>query len=492
MRSCYVVVHRHSNALRLDKIKKRVKLNGGATWQFGQVAKVKSIIMEKNMTPAIQTLSTSAIQKQITIQSPDAAEQLGDTITQIAKKIIPFPQNLPRPKLLVSIDLGKDKWVVVIQSATKCTSLTLHGRTGKMQRLVDQLFEHMQKNGIADTGEVMVCHEIGADGLWIKEHLNAKGFPCIVFNPDVLLVESNGRRKAKTDGIDAAALNRAEGHIYDGILCEGVVHMPASAEVRDARRVARFREQMLKERTRASNQFKSLLSQFNEVPAKIRLAKIDVGKLTDSLGNKLPDEVRFQLGEYQRLYIHFTQLVKGQETKLKSGARKAKAGSARRKGQGQSGKPRTAGTPVPKRSAADMEDILSKLLCIRGIGYRFAWTLAYELYHKTFFTVHQVNSATGLVDTPRASGSSQRSRGISRQSSSRLRATLVELAWLWLRHQPNSDITAWFLSRTKLGVAQRRMKKVAIVAVARRIAVALWKYLDHDEIPQGVAMRTVA
>ena len=444
----------------------------------------KEPTMTIRMTPAIQT--------QITIQSPGAAEQLSDTITQIAKKIIPFPQNLNRPKLLVSVDIGKDKWVVGIQSAMKYSAFPLAGRTGKMQRLVDLLFDSMRKNGVADTGEVMVCYEIGADGLWIKEHLNAKGFPCIVFNPDVLLVESNGRKKAKTDGIDAAALNRAAGRIYDGILCDGAVHMPASAEVRDARRVERFRGLMLKGRTRVNNQFKSLLSQFNEVPAKINLGKIAVDALTDSLGNTLPEEVRFQLKEYQEQYIHYTKLINGQEKKMQAAARKAMDGAKKRSGRGQSGKPRPSGTPMPKRSADDMEDILAKLLCIKGIGYRFAWTLAYELYYKTFFAVHQVNSATGLVDTPRASGSTQRSRGISRQSNSRLRAALVELAWLWLRHQPNSDITAWFLSRTRLGVAQRRMKKVAIVAVARRIAVALWKYLEHDMIPQGAAMRTVA
>lgn len=442
------------------------------------------------MTSTIQTQSTSAIQKQITIQSPASAEQLGDTITQIAKKIISFPQNLNRPKLLISVDIGKDKWVVGIQGPMQYSVIPLGGRTGKMQRLVDLLFKYMQKYGIADTGEVMVCYEIGADGLWIKEHLNAKGFPCIVFNPDVLLVESNGRKKAKTDCIDAAALNRAEGRIYDGVLSDGAVHMPASAEVRNARRVERFRTHMLKGRTRVNNQFKSLLSQFNEIPAKIRLEKISVDSLTDSLGNTLPEEVRFQLKEYQEQYIHYTKLIKVQEKKMQTAARKAQIGAKKRSGQRQVRKPRPSGTLVPNRSASDMEAILAKLLCIKGIGYRFAWTLAYELYHKTFFTVPQVNSATGLVDTPRASGNTQRSRGISRQSNSRLRATLVELAWLWLRHQPYSDITAWFLSRTRLGVAQRRMKKVAIVAVARRIAVALWKYLEYDEIPQGVTMRT--
>ena len=436
---------------------------------------------------------TPAIQKQITTQSPAAAEQLSDTITQIAKKIIPFPQNLRRPKLTVSIDLGKDKWVVGIQSATKYSSYRLLGRTGKVQRLIDLILNAMRQFGVADTGDVMVCHEIGADGLWVKEHLNAKGFACVVFNPDILLVESNGRKKAKSDNIDAESLNKALGHIYDGILRDGVIHMPADGSVRDVRGTARFRDVMLRQRTRVSNQFKSLLSQFNEVPARLSVEKTDVGALTDSLGRQLPEEVQCQLVEYQKLHKEYTRIITEQERKMRDKARKAmdKERKMKRKA-GAPAKPMQVGHTVRRRTSADMDEILAKLLRIKGIGYRFAWVLAYELYHKTFFAVHQVNSATGLVDTPSASGSTQRSRGISRRSNSRLRATLVELAWLWLRYQPGSDMTAWFLSRTRLGVAQRRMKKVAIVALARRIAVALWKYLEHDEIPQGVVMRTVA
>ena len=213
---------------------------------------------------------TPAIQKQITPQSPSAAEQLSDTITQIAKKIIPFPQNLRRPKLTVSIDLGKDKWVVGIQSATKYSSYRLLGRTGKVQRLIDLILNAMRQFGGADTGDVMVCHEIGTDGLWVKEHLNAKGFACVVFTPDILLVKSNGRKKAKSDNIDAKSLNKVLVHIYDGILRDGVIYMPADGSVRDVCGTARFRDVMPRQRTRVNNQFKSLLSQFNKVCQAIR------------------------------------------------------------------------------------------------------------------------------------------------------------------------------------------------------------------------------
>ena len=182
-----------------------------------------------------------------------------------------------------------------------------------------------------------------------------------------------------------------------------------------------------------------------------------MGALTDSLGRPLPEEVQRQLVEYQRQHREYTRIITEQERKMRERAKKGHGQERKKTSHGHPPKPVLCGHPVQRRTPADMDDILAKLLRIKGIGYRFAWVLAYELNHKTFFAVHQVNSATGLVDTPSASGSTQRSRWISRRSNSRLRATLVELAWLWLRHQPNSDMTVWFLSRTRLGVAHRRM-----------------------------------
>ena len=100
-----------------------------------------------------------------------------------------------------------------------------------------------------------------------------------------------------------------------------------------------------------------------------------------------------------------------------------------------------------------------------------------------------MSAATGLVDTPRASGKTERSAGISRRSNNRLRGALVELGWMWLRYQAGSEIAKWFESRTALGVAHKRMKKVAIVAVGRRIAVALWKYLKFNEPIEGATIK---
>ena len=135
--------------------------------------------------------------------------------------------------------------------------------------------------------------------------------------------------------------------------------------------------------------------------------------------------------------------------------------------------------------------MLLELTRLKGIGVRTAWVLVHELLFKSFRNVRQVGSATGLVAIPRSSGSSDRCAGISRRSNNQLRATLVELAWLWLRHQPGSALSRWFRERTEDGVSCRRMRKVAIVAVARKLAVTLWKFLEHGEAPEGAVFSAV-
>ena len=133
------------------------------------------------------------------------------------------------------------------------------------------------------------------------------------------------------------------------------------------------------------------------------------------------------------------------------------------------------------------DSMLGRLTTLKGVGPRTAWVLVHELFHKDFANTRQVGCATGLVAIPRSSGSSDRCAGISRRSNNRLRATLVELAWLWLRYQPGSALSRWFGERTEDGVSSRRMRKVAIVAVARKLAVALWKFLGRGELPEGAA-----
>ena len=192
--------------------------------------------------------------------------------------------------------------------------------------------------------------------------------------------------------------------------------------------------------------------------------------LRDALGRPLPPA---EAEELKRLQRHFKEM----DADVAEADRRMKGEmSAARK-------TREAGGALTRREA-----MLVELALLKGVGPRIAWVLVHELFHKAFRTVGQVGSATGLVAIPRSSGASDRCAGISRRSNNRLRGALVELGWIWLRHQPGSDLAKWFVKRTADGVSGRRMRKVAVVAVARKLAVALWKFLEQGEIPAGAVL----
>jgi transposase len=127
---------------------------------------------------------------------------------------------------------------------------------------------------------------------------------------------------------------------------------------------------------------------------------------------------------------------------------------------------------------------LSRLV---GIGMAGAQTLAHEVYYRSFANRRQVGSYTGLTGTPYDSGASRREQGISKAGNARARTMLIELAWLWQRHQRDSELSRWFHQR--VGTIKGRIRKIAIVALARKLAVALWRYLETGLVPTGARLR---
>src|SRR5260221_1386441 len=139
-------------------------------------------------------------------------------------------------------------------------------------------------------------------------------------------------------------------------------------------------------------------------------------------------------------------------------------------------KTRRASVPAPARRRSD------DLARLKGIGEVGASRLALELFWREFSNRRQVGACVGLVPQPYDSGKSHTDQGISRQGNGRVRALLVEMAWCWLRHQPGSALTQWFNRRTQGTGSNRRARRIAIVAVARRLAIALWRYLKNGDI----------
>ena len=134
--------------------------------------------------------------------------------------------------------------------------------------------------------------------------------------------------------------------------------------------------------------------------------------------------------------------------------------------------------------AATKIELLRKL---RGVGPIFATVLTREVFYRSFANRREVGSYVGLAPTPFNSGESRRDQGVSKAGNPRARATLIELAWLWLRHQPESALSRWYCER--VGTLHGRMRKITIVAVARKLVVALWRYLESGLIPTGAVLR---
>jgi transposase len=135
-------------------------------------------------------------------------------------------------------------------------------------------------------------------------------------------------------------------------------------------------------------------------------------------------------------------------------------------------------------------EMVAALMLLCGIGERSAWPLVHEFFWRSFANRRQVGSAAGLVGTPYDSGDSVKEQGISKAGNKRIRRLMVELSWFWLRYQPESNITLWFNDR--FGPGGKRMRRVGIVAVARKLLIALWKYLEFGEVPEGVRFKAAA
>ena len=414
---------------------------------------------------------TPAIQKQFEIHAQSESEAAAQSLnlSQIFKKMKPFPEKMDRPPLIVGLDLGRGRWHAVFQSSRKSGHHSFAGM-GKAQSLVTAIRLEMGRIGLTETRDVVVCHEIGRDGWWIAEYLEAHGFACVVLSADVL---SENGRAVKTDLVDAKRLAVRLGRFFDGELeCDHIVLRP-SGEVLDGRTVSRGRADAVAMRTMLGNRIKSILSLHMEVFPGLDIRKVDMDRIRDALGRPLPPAETEELKRLQRHFLAMDADVAEADRRLRAARSEAR-------------KARQSSSPVLRTNS-----MLLELTRLKGIGVRTAWVLVHELLFKSFRNVRQVGSATGLVAIPRSSGSSDRCAGISRRSNNQLRATLVELAWLWLRHQPGSALSRWFRERTEDGVSCRRMRKVAIVAVARKLAVTLWKFLEHGEAPEGAVFSAV-
>jgi len=327
-------------------------------------------------------------------------------------------------------------------------------------------FSEIRQKAIARTGksfEIIVIQEAGLDGFWVHRVLQKEGIESHVVDP-ASIATSRRRRRAKTDRIDGEALLRALLAYKRGEprVCAMVKAPPPEDE--DRRRLCRERKVLIAERVQHVNRIKGLLFcqgvSGYEPLRRNRRQQLDALKTGD--GRVLPDYLKAQISrELDRLELLLGQI------KAVEAERDALFAAA------------TATAPMPAP--------VTMLLEIKGIGPEFAAILWMEAFFRSFANRRQVAAYAGLAPTPWQSGSVDREQGVSKAGNPRLRTMLIQLAWLWLRHQPQSALALWFKERvTRNG---GRFKKTTIVALARKLLVALWKYVTAGVVIEGAVMK---
>jgi transposase len=367
--------------------------------------------------------------------------------------------------IFVSLELSRSTWVITSLSPGSGEKMSKHSvRSGDVTRLLER-FGQLREKARTRTGQrfpIIVIQEAGLDGFWIHRVLQAEGIESHVVDP-ASIATSRRRRRAKTDKIDGEALVRALLAYKRGEPRVCAIVKAPTPEEEDCRRVCRERKVLIAERVRHVNRVKGLL--FSQGITGYKPLRRDRRQRLEELqtgdGRPLPEHLKAQIRrELDRLELLLEQIraVEAERNTLLA-----------------------AGYEVGPASA-------SMLLDIKGIGPEFAAILWSEGLFRHFDNRRQVAAYAGLAPTPWQSGSVDREQGVSKAGNPRLRTTLIQVAWLWLRHQPGSSLTHWFQDRVRRNGG--RLRKTMIVALARKLLIVLWRYVTAGVVIEGAVTRT--
>jgi len=365
--------------------------------------------------------------------------------------------------IFVSLELSRSVWLITSLSPGSGGKMSKHSvPAGDVAALLARFAELKQKT-LARTGQsfpIVSIQEAGLDGFWLHRVLESEGIESHVVDP-ASIATSRRRRRAKTDRIDGEALLRALLAYKRGEPRVCVMVKAPTPEEEDRRRLSRERKVLVAERVEHVNRIKGLL--FSQGVSGYEPLRRDRRKRLDELmtgdGRALPAHLKTQISrELDRLELLLDHI------KAVEGERNALLAEQQ-------------ATAPPTVAAGKM------LLDFKGIGPEFAAILWLEAFFRHFDNRRQLAAYAGLAPTPSQSGSVDREQGVSKAGNPRLRETLIQLAWLWLRHQPKSALALWFKERVSRNGG--RMKKVIIVALARKLLVALWKYVTAGVVIEG-------
>ena len=390
--------------------------------------------------------------------------------------------------IFISLELSRSKWLITSLVPGGGQRMSKHWvEAGDLAGLLAR-FWAIRDKVLARTGityPIVVIQEAGLDGFWIHRSLVKEGIESHVVDAASIAV-SRRRRRAKTDKIDGEALLRALLAFKRGEprVCS-MVRAPTPRD-EDRRRICRERETLIAERIRHVNRIKGLLFSQGigdyEPLRRDRRRALEAARTGD--GRALGANMKAQIGrELDRLELLLDQIAAVEAERDAMLARQPEAGTA----------PGAETVPEAEAAAgvqsAQSAARVQKLIDLNGLGAEAVAKLETEAFYRSFDNRRQLAAFVGLAGTPWKSGKIDHEQGVS-MGNQRLRQTMIQLAWLWPLHQPNSALTRWYLERTK--GASKIQKKKMVVALARKLLVALWRYVDAGVPIEGAVLKRAA
>ena len=365
--------------------------------------------------------------------------------------------------LAVSLELASAHWKIGLNDGRRDNPTVKTVSAGqpaqRLQQVVDEIAQIKAKWALPSEVRTVVLYEAGQDGFWIARALHDWGYEALVCDPASIPVPRRARR-AKTDRLDAILLvETLRAWLHGERDRMRVIRIP-SPEAEAERHVVRDRGELQKEVMQHCDRIRKLLRTYGcwETIDRDFARRLAEGQCRCHNDEPLPQHLQERLTrECQRL-----ALVQAQFEKLD----------------------KELVTHLPETT----QERVTKLQRLKGVGTTGATRLTLELFWRKFSNREQVGACVGLVPQPNDSGNSRIDQGISKQGNRRVRSLLIEMSWFWLRYQPSSAISRWYAQFTSGGHG-KRTKRIAIVAVARRLVIVLWRYLEHGVIPEGAQLK---
>ena len=363
------------------------------------------------------------------------------------------------PVLYLALELSEKGWKLALSNGMRVREANV--KKGDELELGKAIESARVKFNLPEKVRRVSCYEAGRDGFWIHRRLIAMGVENHVVDSSSIEVDRRQRR-AKTDRIDAGKLLSQLVRYHRGEKqALRVVSVPKASD-EDGRRPTRELERLKKERTQHTNRIRSLMALHGvNVPVgKNFLKAFEAARPKDV--EQWPPALRAELvREFERLQLAEKQIVELEKSQLEM---------------------------VKEKTSDGLVAKVVSLMTLYGVGIKGGWVLGAEFFGwRKFKNRREVGSAAGLTPTPFASGYVGREQGISKAGNRRVRAVMVELAWCWLRYQPDSDLSHWY--QEKFGKGASRSRRVGIVALARQLLVALWRFVEQGIVPGGARLK---